>query len=161
MAVAVLVLALVAWAYAMVAYPEFRRAGSIMAILAASGLTILLLQGPGESESQRIEPEELVLDRIEVEPTLRGATLSGRVENRSAAYRLREMTLDLSLHDCLAVETPVAECPVIGEGTAIARPDVPPGQIRAFSAHFLLANLPEVAGVLRWDWSVTATRATD
>jgi hypothetical protein len=50
---------------------------------------------------------------------------------------------------------------VIGEADAIARPDVPPGQLRGFSAHFLFTDVPPLTGTLRWDWRITATRATD
>jgi hypothetical protein len=49
---------------------------------------------------------------------------------------------------------------VIGEAQAIARPDVPPGQIRALSAHFTFRNLPPVTGTLAWDGTIAATRAT-
>ena len=66
----------------------------------------------------------------------------------------------LRLRDCPAEDTVPDTCPVIGEATAIARPDVPPGQIRALSAHFVFSNLPPVAGTLRWDWRITGTRAT-
>ena len=49
---------------------------------------------------------------------------------------------------------------MIGEASGIARPDVPPGQIRALTAHFVFRDLPPVAGTLRWDWRITAIRAT-
>lgn len=53
----------------------------------------------------------------------------------------------------------VTDCPVIGESTAIARPDAPPGQIRGLSASFVFTNLPPLLGTLSWDWEVIDTRA--
>ncbi len=81
--------------------------------------------------------------------------------NGSARYQLRDLTLDLRLLDCPAPDTPLDTCPVIGEAQAIARPDVPPGQLRGLSAHFVFADLPPVQGTLRWDWRITDIRATD
>ena len=49
---------------------------------------------------------------------------------------------------------------MIGEARAIARPDVPPGQIRAIAAHFIFSDLPPVEGAPRWDWAIVDTRAT-
>jgi hypothetical protein len=157
MPIAVLVLALVAYGYVLIAYPAVRRpallgGALITAIVAGS----LILSRP---QSTTIAPDELVLDQIEVARTVRGATLTGRVENGSA-FRLRDMTLALRLHDCADPAAEAATCPVIGESTTIARPDVPAGQIRAFSAHFVFSGVPAVAGTLRWEMTVAETRAT-
>lgn len=162
MPIAILVLALIAYAAALAAYPDFRRWGIAGGVVAAAGLAFYLSRAEPEAErsAMRIPPEELALDQIEVAPSGRGATLTGRVHNRSDTYRLREVTLALRLRDCPEEDTPVESCPVIGESTAIARPDVPPGQIRALSAHFIFSGLPPVAGTLRWDWRITAVRAT-
>ena len=157
MPIAILVLALVAYGYVLIAYPGVRRpvligGAVIAAIIAAS----LLLSRPQPTE---IAISELVLDQIAVERTARGATAAGRVQNDSA-FHLRDMTLSLRLHDCPDPEAEPATCPVIGESAAIVRPDVPAGQIRAFSAHFGFAGVPAVVGTLRWEMTVTATRAT-
>lgn len=157
MPIAVLVLVLVAYGYVLLAWPEVRRPALIggAVIAAIVGASLLL----SRSEPIAIAPAELTLDRIAVERTARGATLTGRVKNNSA-FRLRDMTLSLRLHDCADPEAEPATCPVIGEGKAIARPDVPPGQIRAFSAHFAFAGVPPLVGTLRWEMTVTDTRAT-
>ena len=164
MPIAVLVLALVAYAAALLAYPEFRRWG-IVGWRGRGGGPRLLLHAGGPPEATRagtrIAPAELVLDQLELERTAGGATLTGRVRNDSPDYRLRELTLALRLRDCPDAAGPVEACPVIGEATAIARPDAPPGQIRALSAHFLFRNLPPVTGVLRWDWEIVGIRATE
>ena len=163
MAIAVLILALVVYAAGLVAYPGFRRWGIVGGIAVAAGLGFYLMRQEPEAvrAGTRIAAEELTLDQIEVAPTARGATLTGRVRNGSERYRLRELTLALRLRDCPTEDAAVESCPVIGEAMAIARPDAPPGQIRALSAHFLFSSLPPVAGVLRWDWRITAVRATD
>lgn len=157
MPIAILVLALVAYGYVLIAYPSVRRPVLIGgAVIAAVIVAALLLSRP---EQIAISPADLTLDQIAVERTARGATLTGRVKNGSA-FRLRDMTLSLRLHDCAEPEAEPATCPVIGESTTIARPDVPAGQIRAFSAHFAFAGVPPLTGTLRWEMTVTATRAT-
>jgi hypothetical protein len=163
MPIAILVILLVAYGAALVAWPEFRRWGIVGGLVAAAGIGFYLSRQESEAgrAASRIAPEELAIDQVEVTPTGRGATLAGRIENRSEAYRLRDVTLALRLRDCPQEATPVETCPVIGESTAIARPDVPPGQLRALSAHFLFSGLPPVTGTLRWDWRITAVRATE
>jgi hypothetical protein len=158
MPIAVLVLALVAYGYVVIVYPEVRRPALIGGALVAAGLAAYFLLATPNPVA--ITPEELTLDRIDVERTVRGATIRGRVHNRSEQFRLREMTLSLRLHDCPTPQAAPETCPVIGEGQAIARPDAPAGQIRAFSAHFSLAGVPPVAGTLRWDLAIAATRGT-
>ena len=162
MPIAVLILVLIAYGYVLAAYPEYRLPG-----LALGAVAVVLLAGyfwrtepEGARTASRIPPDELVLDQLALEQTPRGATFSGRVRNTSERFRLREMTIALRLHDCPAPETPLPECPVIGEATAIARPDAPPGQIRAFSTHYVFSNLPAVTGLLRWEWVIEETRAT-
>ena len=161
MPIAVLVLALTAYAYALLAYPEFRRPGLIGGALIAAGLAIYFWRSSSEATraGDRIPAAELILDQLDLRRTERGATLAGRVQNVSR-YHLRDMTVAVRLYDCPAAGTPPS-CPVIGEAEAIARPDVPPDQLRGFAAHFVFADLPALTGTLRWDWRVTATRATE
>lgn len=163
MPIAILVLALVAYLAALAAWPRARLPGAIAGLVVAVALGLYLWRdGAPEAEQAagRIPVEALTLDEIAVAPTPRGATLTGRVANGSDTYRLRELTLVLRLRDCPAPETVVETCPVIGEASAIARPDVPPGQLRALTAHFGFTSLPPVSGTLRWDWRIAGTRAT-
>jgi hypothetical protein len=162
MPIVVLVLALLAYAYALIAAPGFRRWGLLLGAAVGLGLAVYFWQTSPETarNAQRIDASELILDQLAYETTQRGATVTGRVTNGSEAFRLREMTIALRLHDCPEAEIPIAECPVIGQSRAIARPDAPPGQIRAFTAHFMFSNVPAVAGILRWDWDIVETRAT-
>jgi hypothetical protein len=157
MPIAIVVLALVAYGYVLIAYPGVRKPALIGgAVITAIIVASLLLSRPQQTA---IAISELVLDQIAVERTARGATVTGRVQNDSA-FHLRDMTLSLRLHDCPDPNAEAATCPIIGESAAIARPDVPAGQIRAFSAHFLFAGVPAPVGTLRWEMTVTATRAT-
>ena len=159
MPIVVLVLALVTYAYAMIAWAPFRRPGLALGAAIALGLAIYFWLAEAETEeaATRITPDDLVLDELAIERTIRGAALSGRVLNRSDRYRLRDMTLTLRLRDC-AVDA-AADCPVVAESSAIARPDAPPGQLRPFTARFLFDNLPAPAENQRWSWFIVATRA--
>lgn len=161
MPIAVLILVLVAYGYVMVAYPEYRTIGLALggAAAVALGAYFWLTEPETVRAGARIEPAELTLDSLALEPTPRGARLSGRVQNASPDYRLREMTIELTLHDCPDETTPLEECEVVGESRALARPDAPPRQTRAFSARFTFANIPDPTGVLRYEWTVTETRA--
>lgn len=163
MPIVVLILALAAYAYALITEPGIRRWLLIGGAAAGLGLAVYLWQTSPETAraALRIAPDEVVLDQLAIERTPRGANLSGRVRNDSPEWRLRELTMTLRLRDCPDAASPPDACPVIGEASAIARPDVPPGQIRALSAHFIFANLPEPVGTLGWDWEITAIRATD
>src|SRR5690606_36428487 len=97
--IVVLALVLAAYAYALITFPEFRRWGIAGGVVAALGLGVYFwLTSPETAQtSQRIAPEEVVLDRIEVAQTARGAVMTGRVTNRSADWRLREVTLGVRL----------------------------------------------------------------
>ena len=163
MPIAVLVLALVAYAYALIVLPGFRRPGIVAGILAAIALAVYFARDASElaRAATRISAAELTLSDLVLARTGHGASLSGRIANGSPRYRLRELTLAVRLRDCPGPEAPPDGCPVIGEATAIARPDVPPGQIRALQAHFVFSEVPPVAGTLRWDWRITGIRATD
>jgi hypothetical protein len=164
MPIAVLILALVGYGYALLMLPRARPALALAGVAIGIGLALYFWrEGPSEAEraADRIASGEIAFDQLDLARSGRGATLPGRVTNGSADYRLREMSLALRLRDCPTPETAPEACPVIGEASAIARPDVPPGQIRGFTAHFVFANVPPVAGTLRWDWQVTGLRATE
>ena len=157
MPIAVLVAAVASYAYALLARPRFRVWGIGLGLLAGIALALYLhFGGPSRPD---IPPEALVIDLLDLTRTPRGADLTGRVQNTSPDYRLLDMTLRLRLHDCPAPGMTTTDCPVIGESTAIARPDAPPGQIRGLSASFVFANLPPLLGTLSWDWEVVDTRA--
>ena len=163
MPIVVLIIALAAYAYALITEPGFRRWGLIGGAAVGLGLAVYLWRTSPETASaaMRIPPGQIVLDQVEMSRSPRGAILDGRVRNTSPEWRLREMTMILRLRDCPDEAAQPDTCPVIGEANAIVRPDVPPGQIRAFSAHFIFAGLPEPVGVLGWDWQIVETRATD
>jgi hypothetical protein len=164
MAIVILVLALVAYAYALIVEPGFRRWGLLGGAAVGLGMAVYFWLNSPESDrtGTRIAADEITLDQLDFETTPRGAILTGRVLNASPDWRLREMTLEVTLRDCPAIDADAdaGDCPVIGEASAIARPDTPPGQLRGFTTRFVFPNLPPVSGVLRWDWRITGTRAT-
>ncbi len=163
MPLAVLAIALIAWLYAMVAAPRFRIPGAIGFALLAAGLGWYFYASESEAEraAARLAPEDVTLDLLEIDRTARGAVLRGRVANGGDAGVLREMTLEMRLFDCPDEDAALDDCVVIGDATGIARVAVPPGQARGFSASFIFPGLPPVVGVLRWDQTITALRATD
>lgn len=157
MPIAVLVAAAASYAYALLTRPRFRAWGIGLGLLAGLALTLYLRTGTPDRPA--IPPDALVIDLLDLTRTPRGAELTGRVQNTSTEFRLLDMTLRLRLHDCPASGMTVTDCPVIGESTAIARPDAPPGQIRGLSASFIFSNLPPLLGTLAWDWEILDTRA--
>jgi hypothetical protein len=163
MPIAVLILVLAAYVYVLVAVPEWRRGGLLLGALAAAGLGIYfwLAEPEPERAAARIAPSELVLTELDLTDTPRGRTLRGRVENTSPRFRLREMTVTLTLRDCPADAGPDTHCPVIAQSSALVRVDVPPGQLRGFSAPFVFPDMPAVLGELRWEHAIEGTRATD
>lgn len=163
MPLAVLAIALIAYLYAMVAAPRFRIPGAIGGALVAAGLGWYFFVSESEAEraARRVGTEDVALDLLKLERTPRGATLQGRVANGADAGVLREITIEMRLLDCPDEAVPLDDCVTIGDATGIARVDVPPGQLRGFSAPFVFAGLPPVVGVLRWEQSVIALRATE
>ncbi len=163
MPIAILILVLAAYVYVLAAVPEWRRGGLVLGALAAAGLGAYFWFSEPEAEraAARIPPSGLVLGTLELTPTPRGWTLRGRVENTSPAFRLREMTVRLTLRDCPTDAGADTHCPVIAQSSALVRVDVPPGQLRAFSAPFVFPDMPPVLGELRWEHAIEGTRATD
>ncbi|MBD3626146.1 MAG: hypothetical protein HUJ24_12410 [Rhodobacteraceae bacterium] len=104
--------------------------------------------------------DQLALTELAIEQDERFVRVSGRAENLSEGHRLREFRLLATLHDCPAAESAFTDCQVIAQDDGIARVDIPPGQVRAFSAVFSFRDVPELQGVPIWDYELTALRAT-
>jgi len=149
--------------YVLFRLPEMRIAGSIIATVLIGGILYYTLTAPSvpEQELNRIAIEDVTLEDVTLEFGPRLATLAGRVINNSPSYALTGIAFDVKLYDCATETTPLANCFTIGEDTKEARLSAPPGQLRAFEASLIFANLPEVDGVLRWDYSITALRALE
>ncbi len=162
MPVAVLIVVIALYVYALVAAPRYRVPGVIAGVLILAGLGWYFFASPSQTEraATLVTVEDLTLDQLDLERTIRGATLRGRVANGAGTAHLREMTITVRLFDCELEDTDLEDCATIGESAAIARVDVPPGQLRGFSAHYIFTNLPPLVGVLRWDHRITALRAT-
>lgn len=135
MPVAVLIVVIALYIYALVAAPRYRVPGAIAGVLILAGLGWYFFASPSQTEraATLVSVEDLTLDGLDLERTIRGATLSGRVANAAETAHLREMTITVRLFDCELEDTALEECATIGESAAIARVDVPPGQLRGFS----------------------------
>jgi len=163
MPVAILILVLIAYAYVMLSTPKARVPGAVAGLVIAAGLGWYFYSTSSETvtASRRITVEDLRIDQLQLDQTVRGATLRGRVENLSQTGRLREMTIEVRLFDCPDATTDLAQCAIIADGSAIARVDVPPGQLRAFSGYYVFPDRPDVTGESRWESRVIAVRATE
>jgi hypothetical protein len=91
MPVAVLILVLVAYLLGLILYPEVRRWAVAGGVVVAIGLAFYFSREAPEATraESRIAPEEVTLDQIDVEQSIRGATLTGRIENGSESGCLR------------------------------------------------------------------------
>lgn len=149
--------------YILFRMPELRIAGSIIAFVLIGGLGFYMFTVPPEPqvESNRITIEEITLEALTLTLDPRTASLKGRAINGSAKYTLTGIEIDVKLYDCPDEEVAFTECFTIGEDDGYARLTAPPGQLRDFTATFLFNNLPEVMGVLRWEHTITGTRALD
>ncbi len=149
--------------YVLFRLPEMRIAGTIVAATLIGGLlyyTFTATSAP-EEELNRITPAEVALQDVTLEFGPRIATLAGRVANNSPAYTLTGIRFDVKLYDCPAETTPLGECFIIGEDNKEARLSAPPGQLRAFEAALLFPDLPEVDGLLRWDYRIDSLRGIE
>ena len=149
--------------YVLFRLPELRLAGSIVAFVAIGGLVFYMVTVPPEPEIElnRISVDEVTLDELELELGPRVATLSGRAVNGSDTYTLIGIDLIVKVYDCPNDEVPLDECFIIGEDDGYARLSAPPRQLRQFTATLLFNNMPDIEGVLRWDYGVTDLRALE
>ena len=147
--------------YVLFRLPEMRIAGTIIAAVLIGGLLYYAFTAPSapEEELNRIAIDEIEIQEVELMLDPRVTKLKGRVINNSATYTLTGIGFDVKLYDCAGEDTPLTACYIIGEDKKEARLSAPPGQLRAFEAALIFANLPDVEGVLRWDYSVVALRA--
>ncbi len=161
MAVVEIFVVLSLYIYVLFRLPEMRIAGTIIASVLVGGVVYYSFTAPSapEEELNRITVDEISLEDVNLKLDPRVSKLSGRVDNGSQAYTLTGVRFDVKLYDCAAQDTPLTDCFIIGEDTKEARLSAPPGQLRAFEAALIFANLPAVDGVLRWDYHVTALRA--
>ena len=114
MPIAVLVLALVAYGAALVAYPGFRRWGIAGGLVAAAGLGFYLAREAPEAVRAGDAHRRL---GARPRPGRGGADGAGRDADRRGsttartAYRLRDLTLALRLRDCPAEDTAPDDLP--------------------------------------------------
>ncbi|MFQ5623547.1 MAG: hypothetical protein ACE5FS_09135 [Paracoccaceae bacterium] len=143
------------------AYPRLRLGGSIAGAAVIAGVVAYLLWAP---RADRVVAHGIPVDQVRFEELSftdngRSFTLSGRVQNLSQDLILRDMDVRIRIYDCPSAESPLAECETIGDDIGIARAQVPPGQVRAFSAIFYYPGLPPVKGEMRWQEEIISAHA--
>ncbi len=163
MAVVEIFVILSLYIYVLFRLPEMRIAGTIIASVLIGGLLYYTFTAPSapEEELNRITVEEILIEDAELAFDPRVAKLNGRVINNSPTYALTGIRFDVKIFDCATEDTPFADCFIIGEDEKEAHLTAPPGQLRAFEAALIFANLPDVEGVMRWDYSVVSLRAIE
>jgi hypothetical protein len=161
MAIAVLVLALVAYGYLLIAFPEHRPIALGLGGAAAAAAAAYFWLGDPETRraAPLIPPEQVEITEVAVTPTIRGVDMTGQVLNRTAAHPLAEVTIALTMRDCPPDAPPDEACAVAGESRAIARPDAPPGEARPLRASFIFRPAPTIAGEARYEWRLVEARA--
>ncbi|MEX0970138.1 MAG: hypothetical protein WD046_06820 [Paracoccaceae bacterium] len=161
MPIALIFLALALTVAVLWRFPEYRLgiAGALVVVVAVFGTYFSLSEPTEKTQISAIDPDNLALRDVEflVEP--RFVTMVGQVHNLADGAELLVMNLVLRALDCPLVDSPVVECIVIGDDDGTARVTVPPQQLRSFRAVFMLRNLPAVAGVLRYNYTLASTRA--
>lgn len=142
-------------------FPEYRLgvAAGLLLVAGVFSAYFLLNEPAVKSQSVAIPADMLALRDITITPEPRFVTLQGQVHNRSTSADLLEFGLELNALDCPSELETISECIVIGSDDSTARGTVPAGQLRAFEATFMLRNLPQPDGVLRWHYRITDTRA--
>jgi len=149
--------------YVLFRMPEFRIVGSAIALVVIAVLVFYMVTVPPaqEVELTRISLEEVEIEGVDLSMGPINATLTGRAINGSPTYTLTGIELEVRLFDCPSEEAALGDCFTIGEDAGYARLSAPPGQLRSFKATLLFSNLPEIEGVMRWEYSVNALRALD
>lgn len=149
--------ALVAWYM-----PQLRAIALVVLVLFGGLLSYLFFSNGSQPDRQAhlIPISDIVLSQLDYsqDPSLN--RISGNMLNNSQDYRLRSVTIRLTLHDCPYEESDFDECVIIADDTAQTFVDIPPGQLRSFGVLMSFPNLPILEGVLRWRYELIASRAT-
>jgi len=146
-----------------VIYPHLRVVASLVALGCAAILVAVLVEIGGTESARRdvrITAEELTLSNTEFVEGPRFMRLTGRAENASDRFTLRDFHITAALYDCPALTSENADCTIIAEHDAIARVTVPPGQARDFDTVLGFADQPDPQGIPRWTFEVTQITST-
>lgn len=76
------------------------------------------------------------------------ARLTGRVRNGSAQYSVTELTLMVTLRDCLEADS----CEVVGESTESIYLTIPPRQARDLDEYVFFSDIGEPRGSRVWNY---------
>ena len=141
--------------------PRLREIAIGILILFESLLGYLFFSNGSETERQAqfIGAEEITLTHLNFNQEPRAYYLSGNMLNASNMYRLQNVNIRVTMHDCATPQTELSDCLIIADDTGFVRVDIPAGQVRSFKALLQFSDLPEIEGTLRWHQEIVSTRA--
>lgn len=128
----------------------------VMAVLAALITALVWYLRFGDAPgSDRISPEELQLQNLEMTPQYRSSyRMTGRLVNTSTDYALRSVTIRITASDCANGD----DCIVIGEAERTISIEIPPRQARDIVDQYVFRRLsPE--GELQWRHTLSGIKA--
>lgn len=161
MAIVEIIVILGIYTYILLRVPQFRLAGGVVAVALLGGLVYYFLASEPEKQAElnRIPVEQATLSDLGLEMGIQNSTLTGRIVNGSDDSQIIGVLLTVTIYDCPAADSDLADCFIIGQDDGEARVKVPAGQLRDFKATFLFASLPEITGEFRWEHEIIALRA--
>ncbi len=144
-------------------YPQLRAVAVIVLVVFGGAVSTYFILGGGlvEQQANKITAEDVNLMNVTLTEEGGYTVLSGRVQNLSTAYNLRDFDVEVRLFDCPEAESELTECLVISDEKGIARVAIPPEQTRRFRTVFRFPALPALEGVLRWEWQVLDATTSD
>lgn len=150
--------ALVAWFM-----PQLRVAAIGVLVLFGGLLGYLFFSTTSEParQAELIPLNEVSLSKLNFSLEPSPTRLTGNILNGSDRYRLRNVEIRVTLHDCPDEDAALSDCLIIADDTGSVTVNIPSGQLRGFSMLLQFTDLPEVEGVVRWHYDVISTRATD
>lgn len=141
------------------AIPALGRALLILlAVIVGIAACLIFYSQLNSNHQAEVKKALISQDEIELSEVLlndRYSTkLTGKVKNKSKNYELRTIRFKVTFRDCL-----LEECEIVGEGTAHAYANVPPGQTRYFEEYIYFPNMGNPKGIRSWSYQVVDIEA--
>ena len=145
----------------LVAIPAFRYFILVLVVIGGLGLGLRVAYALRQERLPLtvIPSDQVELTDIRLASSRGSYRLSGKIENLSQRYTLRDVHLEVTLYDCppRAVNE---KCVLIGQETSYSYVSVPPGHIHALDGYLGFSNLPRPAGRLMWGYRLKKVRAS-
>ncbi|MEO1551659.1 MAG: hypothetical protein AAFR93_14715 [Pseudomonadota bacterium] len=144
-------------------YPNLRVVAlGIFAVMASlAGIALTSNSGAVAEQEGRIAPEQVIIGDTTLFDDGRVLSITGRVTNENDVFRLRSFDMRVQMLDCPAQDSPLEDCAILADKTALVRVDIPPEQTRDFSVPFSFTDRPRLKGLAVFDRSIVGTRATE